>query len=185
MTRRSRVQIPTPLPSLAAAPERERSAESRGSRLDRHHAQRKCGHDASSRSGRLPASRRTGRAGGYGVRTDGRDGEDGGANRGLVQLVQRLEQRITSAAAQASSGPDWIRMGRRRPRLMQTAHVVAVGFAALFGIQRSAPRDVGAHEILARTARVYAECKTYRDSGIVRTLFIQDTRNRTVTKPFT
>jgi len=33
-------------------------------------------------------------------------------------------------------------------------------------------------------AKAYADCKTYRDSGVVKTLFIQNTGNRTVEKPF-
>jgi hypothetical protein len=62
---------------------------------------------------------------------------------------------------------------------------VIVGLVSLLGLQRSAPRELDARQILERTARVYAECKTYRDSGVVKTLFLQDSRNRTVVKPFT
>ena len=62
---------------------------------------------------------------------------------------------------------------------------VAVAIAVLVGDQRSAPQTLDARQILERTAKVYAECKTYRDSGVVKTLFIQEGRNRTVSKPFT
>lgn len=62
---------------------------------------------------------------------------------------------------------------------------VAFGVALLLGLQRSAPRELDARQILERTAKVYAECKTYRDSGVVNTLFIKEGRNRTVRKPFT
>lgn len=69
---------------------------------------------------------------------------------------------------------------------MQIARLsVVVGLVSLLGIQRSAPRELDARQILERTARVYAECKTYRDSGVAKTLFIQERGNRTVAKPFT
>jgi outer membrane lipoprotein-sorting protein len=42
-----------------------------------------------------------------------------------------------------------------------------------------------AKQIVDRMAKAYADCKTYRDSGGVKTLFVQDSGNRTVTKPFT
>ena len=41
-----------------------------------------------------------------------------------------------------------------------------------------------AKELLDRMAKVYAGCKSYRDSGVVKTLFIEATGNRTVEKPF-
>lgn len=62
---------------------------------------------------------------------------------------------------------------------------VVVGLVSLLGIQSSAPPDLDARQILERTAKVYGECKTYRDSGTVTTLFIQERGNRTVVKPFT
>ena len=42
-----------------------------------------------------------------------------------------------------------------------------------------------AEGILDRTAKTYSECKSYRDTGLVETLFIQANGNRTVEKPFT
>jgi outer membrane lipoprotein-sorting protein len=52
------------------------------------------------------------------------------------------------------------------------------------------PATPEAKDILDRMARAYAECRTYRDSGVVKTVFIttvgKQTRNRrTVEKPFT
>ena len=42
-----------------------------------------------------------------------------------------------------------------------------------------------AEQVLDRTAKVYANCKSYRDSGSVKTVFIEAFGNRTVEKPFT
>jgi outer membrane lipoprotein-sorting protein len=47
------------------------------------------------------------------------------------------------------------------------------------------PDDPSPQQILDRMAKGYAGCKTYRDSGVVRTAFFEDTRNRIVEKPFT
>ena len=44
---------------------------------------------------------------------------------------------------------------------------------------------LSAAQILGRVAEVYAHCKSYRDSGVVTTVFIQRWGNRTVEKPFT
>jgi outer membrane lipoprotein-sorting protein len=41
-----------------------------------------------------------------------------------------------------------------------------------------------AQELLEHMAKTYADCKTYRDSGIVRTLFVQADRDHTIEKPF-
>ncbi len=42
-----------------------------------------------------------------------------------------------------------------------------------------------AKELLDRMAKVYAGCKSYCDSGVVKMVFIEGTGNRTVEKPFT
>src|SRR5205823_2294667 len=43
-----------------------------------------------------------------------------------------------------------------------------------------------AEQLLDRMAKAYANCKSYRDSGVVKTVFIQvDEGKRTVNKPFT
>ena len=41
-----------------------------------------------------------------------------------------------------------------------------------------------AKKVVERMVKTYASCKTYRDSGIVRTVFIQAGRDRTEEKPF-
>jgi hypothetical protein len=46
------------------------------------------------------------------------------------------------------------------------------------------PSDPAAEEIIRRMAQVYAECRTYEDTGSVKTVFIEDDRRRTVIKPF-
>jgi outer membrane lipoprotein-sorting protein len=46
------------------------------------------------------------------------------------------------------------------------------------------PEGASAKEIIDRMAEVYAGCKSYRDSGLVKTLFVQKGGNRTVEKPF-
>jgi len=45
--------------------------------------------------------------------------------------------------------------------------------------------DPSPKQILDRMAKAYAECKSYRDSGVVKTVFVEKTGNRTVEKPFT
>ena len=47
------------------------------------------------------------------------------------------------------------------------------------------PQSLQAVEVLERMAKAYAGCKSYRDSGAVKTVFIEATGNRTVEKPFT
>ena len=67
---------------------------------------------------------------------------------------------------------------------MQIAQLFVLGLVSLPGIQQDS-RRLDVRTILERTARVYAECRTYRDSGVVKTLFIRGRGNRTVKKPFT
>ena len=45
--------------------------------------------------------------------------------------------------------------------------------------------DLSPRQILDRMAKAYGDCKTYRDSGVVTTVFVKDTGKRTVEKPFT
>src|SRR5262245_30622258 len=47
------------------------------------------------------------------------------------------------------------------------------------------PEGLKAQDVLDRMAKAYAGCKSYRDSGVVKTVFIEATGNRTVEKPFT
>jgi RNA polymerase sigma factor (sigma-70 family) len=44
---------------------------------------------------------------------------------------------------------------------------------------------LSAKQIVERMAKTYADCKSYRDSGMVKTLFVGPVGNRTVEKPFT
>lgn len=47
------------------------------------------------------------------------------------------------------------------------------------------PDQLTAKQIVERMAEEYAKCKSYRDSGVVKTVFIRPDRQRTVEKPFT
>jgi outer membrane lipoprotein-sorting protein len=47
------------------------------------------------------------------------------------------------------------------------------------------PQALKAQDVLDRMAKVYAGCKSYHDSGVVKTVFVQADGNRTVEKPFT
>ena len=47
------------------------------------------------------------------------------------------------------------------------------------------PKADAPFAIIARMAKVYANCKSYQDSGVVTTVFFEDRGNRTVAKPFT
>jgi outer membrane lipoprotein-sorting protein len=47
------------------------------------------------------------------------------------------------------------------------------------------PQALKAQDVLDRMAKAYAGCKSYRDSGVVKTVFIEATGNRDVEKPFT
>jgi RNA polymerase sigma factor (sigma-70 family) len=51
--------------------------------------------------------------------------------------------------------------------------------------QEAKPDEPSAQQIVDRMAKAYADCKTYRDSGLVKTLFVEIGGNRTVEKPFT
>src|SRR5438132_12536499 len=61
------------------------------------------------------------------------------------------------------------------------AAAIALGLRAWEWMQDA----LTAEEILARVARTYAEAQSYRDTGLVRTVFISDDRpDRTVEKSF-
>src|SRR5713101_189671 len=47
------------------------------------------------------------------------------------------------------------------------------------------PQALKAQDVLDRMAKAYAGCKSYHDSGVVKTVLIEATGNRTVEKPFT
>src|SRR5262245_27662568 len=45
--------------------------------------------------------------------------------------------------------------------------------------QEPKPSALTAKEIMERMAKVYGGCKSYRDSGVTRTVYIEDARTRT------
>src|SRR5713226_836535 len=47
------------------------------------------------------------------------------------------------------------------------------------------PQALKAEHELDRMAKAYSGCKSYYDSGVVKTVFVHADRNRTVEKPFT
>jgi outer membrane lipoprotein-sorting protein len=47
------------------------------------------------------------------------------------------------------------------------------------------PDAINAAEVLDRMAKAYAGCKSYHDSGVVKTVYIRANGNQTVEKPFT
>src|SRR5262245_26962508 len=47
------------------------------------------------------------------------------------------------------------------------------------------PQALKAQDVLDRMAKAYASCKSYHDSGVVKTVFVQAGGNWTVEKPFT
>src|SRR3954462_9452053 len=47
------------------------------------------------------------------------------------------------------------------------------------------PQTLKARHLLDRMAEAYGGCKSYHDSGVVKTVFVQATGNRTVERPFT
>ncbi|MGL4551843.1 MAG: RNA polymerase sigma factor [Gemmataceae bacterium] len=51
--------------------------------------------------------------------------------------------------------------------------------------EEAKPDGLAAKQIVDRMAKAYADCKSYQDSGAVKTLFIENGGNRTVEKPFT
>ena len=73
---------------------------------------------------------------------------------------------------------------RELPRLLICGATVALLAQARTTADEPKPDDPSPKQILDRMAKAYADCKTYRDSGVVKTLFVQDTGNRTDEKPF-
>ena len=52
-------------------------------------------------------------------------------------------------------------------------------------VEQPKPDDLPAKRIIDRMSKAYTDCKSYRDSGVVKTLFVEKGGNRTVEKPFT
>jgi outer membrane lipoprotein-sorting protein len=69
--------------------------------------------------------------------------------------------------------------------------LLSLAAGSLLGAAPSAAADAPkldaftAEQLLDRMSKAYANCKTYRDSGVVKTVFFQATGKRTVNKPFT
>jgi outer membrane lipoprotein-sorting protein len=62
--------------------------------------------------------------------------------------------------------------------------LIAVMTGRPVGADEPKPDALKAQDVLARMAKVYAGCKSYRDTGAVKTVFVDATGNRTVEKPF-
>ena len=75
------------------------------------------------------------------------------------------------------------RLGRFRRVL--TFRTTVPLLAAVAVVLLAMPKADDPFTIIARMARVYAGCKSYRDSGVVTTVFFEDRGKRTVEKPFT
>ena len=63
--------------------------------------------------------------------------------------------------------------------------VLAASFSPTVTADEPKQDKLPAKQILDRMAKTYAECKSYHDSGLVKTVFIQAAGKRTVEKPFT
>jgi len=74
-----------------------------------------------------------------------------------------------------------------RVNLRQTGVIcyLTAAFLSPLGYAGEPKQDtLAAQELLERMAKTYADCKTYRDSGIARTLFVQADRDHIVEKLF-
>lgn len=66
-----------------------------------------------------------------------------------------------------------------------SACLLLLGWAAPSAVASEPQQEAfTAKQVLDRMSKTYAGCKTYGDSGVVKTLFVQDTGTRTVEKPF-
>lgn len=63
--------------------------------------------------------------------------------------------------------------------------VLAISLSLSYRADEPKPEAPSAKQVLDRMARAYADCKSYRDSGIVVTIFVEAGGNRIVEKPFT
>jgi outer membrane lipoprotein-sorting protein len=64
------------------------------------------------------------------------------------------------------------------------AVLLGILFLLPFGLNRPNYGDPLAGKIIDRMARVYANCKSYQDSGVVTTRYLTDTGDRATAKPF-
>jgi outer membrane lipoprotein-sorting protein len=69
--------------------------------------------------------------------------------------------------------------------MIKNMFFLILSFILVFSCAEQNSETSTAKQILDRMVKVYASCKSYQDSGMVRTLFILPDGNRTVEKPFT
>lgn len=62
--------------------------------------------------------------------------------------------------------------------------VLAVWFSQAGSAEESTPANPTAKQIIDRMAKTYADCESYRDSGLVKTVFISSRGERVSEKPF-
>ena len=76
-------------------------------------------------------------------------------------------------------------MRRKLPRSLICGAAIALLSQTLATANEPKLDDPSPKQILDRMAKAYADCKSYRDSGVVTTVFVKNTAKRTVEKPFT
>ncbi len=74
---------------------------------------------------------------------------------------------------------------RRRFLLATCSGLLATLLQTQAMAEEQQPDKLSAKQIVDRMVREYAQCKSYRDSGVVKTVFIRSDRKHTVEKPFT
>jgi RNA polymerase sigma factor (sigma-70 family) len=95
---------------------------------------------------------------------------------GMVALGGGLFTRPTEAAQQE---------GVKATKSKADQPKVASSPQAVRSVEQPKLDGLPAKEILERMVKAYTNCKSYRDSGLVKTLFVENGGNRTVEKPFT
>ena len=76
-------------------------------------------------------------------------------------------------------------MYRKLPRSLICTAAIALLSQTLATADDPKLDDPSPKQILDRMAKAYADCKSYRDSGVVTTVFVKNTVKRTVERPFT
>jgi outer membrane lipoprotein-sorting protein len=84
------------------------------------------------------------------------------------------------------------RLERLERESRRMRRVGATGIAAIAAVVLALPLHAGepqpqvlkARDVLDRMAKAYAGCKSYRDTGVVKIVFVSDTGDRTVERPF-
>ncbi len=62
--------------------------------------------------------------------------------------------------------------------------VVLMSAPPVRGVGTGTPQSLSGSEILAQMAQVYATCRSYRDSGVVRIVYFEETGERVEERPF-